>query len=240
MGRSLVSGLAVLPPTSLVLACDMPAEQLSSIVRATHRVPKVRTYKIGAALALELGLRTAVDQIRAAAEDAVVIYDHQKAGTDIPDTAKGFMATLSRAGVDAVILFPLSGPVTQKAWITEAQEHGLDVIVGGYMTHDEFLRSEGGYIDDDAVERLFRLAGDSGVRHFVVPGNHPDAIAKIRSYVDIEDGSVGLWAPGFVTQGGKLTEAARVAGPRFHAIVGRQIFRDPDPETAARQMSSEL
>lgn len=232
--------LADLPATSLVLACDMEPDQLERVVGATKNVNKVASYKIGAAIALQLGLAEVVRRIRAICQDAVIIYDHQKAGTDIPDTATEFMKTLRRCAVDAVILFPLAGPATQSSWITAAQANKLDVIVGGHMTHGEYLASEGGYIDDAAVPRLFEAAAESGIRNFVVPGNQPQAIERIRNTVSKGEANVALFAPGFVTQGGDLTDAARIAGPRFHAIVGRHIFNAPDPGAAAQQMTQKL
>ena len=164
-----MAALADLPRTSLVLACDMPPQDLTRVVKETATVPEVAAYKIGAALALELGLGIVAREIRNIASDALIIYDHQKASTDIPDTGVAFMEALKRCDVDAVILFPLSGPATETAWIAAAQGEGLDVIVGCHMTHAEFLVSDGGYIEDEAVGRAYELARDRGVRDFVVP-----------------------------------------------------------------------
>jgi orotidine-5'-phosphate decarboxylase len=235
-----------LPRTSLVLACDMPPDQLTRVVQATASVPEVAAYKIGAALALELGLGVVVKEIRNLAPEALIIYDHQKASTDIPDTGLAFMDAMKRCGVDAVILFPLSGPATETAWITAAQGEGLEVIVGCHMTHAEFLASDGGYIDDEAVARAYELARDRGIRDFVVPGNNPAAIRDIRARVETGDNGVlpdevvRYFAPGFVAQGGEITEAAHAAGSNWHAIVGRGVYATADPAAAARQLASKL
>src|SRR3989338_8468844 len=78
-------------------------------------------------------------------------------GTKIPDTADFFMQQLSKAGFNAVILFPLAGIVTEKTCVLSAQQHGLGVIVGGMMTHKGFLRSDNGWISDDKVVDIYYL-----------------------------------------------------------------------------------
>lgn len=232
--------LADLPATSIVLACDMPPERLKDVARATATVAGIEAYKIGAALALEMGLAEVARTIRAVAPGATLIYDHQKAGTDIPDTAPGFMQALARCGMDSVILFPLAGPATQTAWITAAQEAELDVIVGCHMTHPQFLESEGGYVADSAVARAYKMARDRGVTDFVVPGNKPEVIEIIRSQIEAPGDKLRYFAPGFVAQAGEITAAAKAAGSNWHAIVGRGIFGSPNPAEAARQLTAKL
>ena len=119
-------------------------------------------------------------------------------------------------------------------------EKGLNVIVGGLMTHERYVVSEGGYLADDAVERIYIDAAKLGVSDFVVPGNKPAFIAHIRSRLLADGNQPAFYAPGFIAQGGKISEAAKVAGPRWHAIVGRAIYEAPDMHEAAATLAASL
>lgn len=224
---------------SIIPACDVSFSEFERLLDATADLEGIGAYKIGAALSLSIGLPKVVSAVRDRCTKPV-IYDHQKAATDIPETAKFFMQVLANAGIDAVILFPQAGPATQRAWVSAGDDAGLNVIVGGLMTHQSYLAGEGGYIRDDAPSAIYENASSSGVTHFVVPGNKPEAIKSIRDLVDRHCRNPIFYAPGFVTQGGQITDAARAAGSRWHAIVGRAIFEAPDMREAALSLCSHL
>lgn len=172
--------------------------------------------------------------------DKPIIYDHQKAGTDIPEMGKKFMEACKKAGADAVILFTQAGPETEKTWIKAAKEEDLGVIVGGLMTHPKYVRSEGGYLVDKAVIEMYLNAAELGVTDFAVPGNRPEDIKRIRDKLESKEIAPTFYAPGFVAQGGEITEAAKVAGNYWHAIVGRAIYRAEDIKKAALELTREL
>ena len=220
---------------SVIVATDVDISNFSNLIKATVDLPGISGYKLGFTIGLE-GLcnmcsfiKEKIDSSDRKGMEPVIIYDHQKAGNDIPEMGKSFAKTLKHACVDAVILFPFAGPATQKQWIINCREEGLKVIVGGVMTHQQFLVSEGGYIADDAPERIFELAVKLGVRHFVVPGTKINWVIKLR---DILDNLLGpdeycLYAPGFISQGGDITECGRAAGENWHAIIGSGIYGKP-------------
>lgn len=108
----------------------------------------------------------------------------------------------------------------------------LPMIVGGIMTHPKFLVSEGGYIADEAVEKIYRLACHWGVTNFVVPGTKLHWVKKVREILveELGDGNFVLWAPGFITQGGDISECGQVAGAFWHGIVGGGIYNKPTAE----------
>lgn len=224
---------------SIIPACDTPLDVAVALIEATRDLDAVGAYKIGATLALSHGLPTVVRIIRDLTQKPI-IYDHQKAGTDIPDTADMFMGALQSHGVDSVIIFPMAGPATQRAWVTAAQHHQLHVIVGGVMTHRGFLASDGGYVRDDAPRRIYEAAASSGVTSFVVPGTNPTTIGAVRRYVRKHCANPILFAPGFVRQGGKINDAARAAGSHWHAIVGRAIYEAPDMRKATVELCANL
>ncbi|MBU0661850.1 orotidine 5'-phosphate decarboxylase, partial [Candidatus Micrarchaeota archaeon] len=103
-------------PRSIIPACDVATiEEFEKIVRETSDVKKIGGYKIGFELGLGYGLKALVDAARKHTQKPI-IYDHQKAATDIPDVADKFARVCKGAGLDAVILFPMAGPETEKAW----------------------------------------------------------------------------------------------------------------------------
>lgn len=232
-------GLQLGTDRSIIPACDGDFDRFIDIVRGTHDIGKVSSYKIGAALCLSVGVATVVKAAREIT-DKPLIYDHQKAGTDIPDTAGAFMEALASAGVQAVILFPLAGPDTQAAWTTAAQASGLVVIVGGYMTHPQFLSSEGGYVSTEATDRIFGAAANQGVTDFVVPGNKPEVIRRVRQHLAATRADIAFFAPGLIRQGGRLSDAARVAGPRWHAIIGRALYESTDIRREAVALTAHI
>lgn len=126
---------------SIIPACDVQLDLYEKIVKDTAGIDGVGAYKVGFELGLKHGLPKVVELAREYTNKPI-IYDHQKAGTDILATGKNFARTVKNADVDAVILFPQSGPETEKAWIEAAFERDLDVIIGGLMTHPKYVRSE--------------------------------------------------------------------------------------------------
>jgi len=144
--------------------------------------------------------------------------------------------------VDAAILFPFGGCETLARWVKALQEVGVTPIVGGHMTQKGFLVSEEGYVADEAPERIYGTAAQLGVTDFIVPGNKSEFVELYREQFDREIG-VGrftLSAPGFIDQGGKVSEAGKVAGPKFNAIFGRQFTNAEDPKAVAEVLTAEI
>jgi orotidine-5'-phosphate decarboxylase len=225
---------------SVIPACDVEGiDQYEELVKQTADVSGIGGYKVGFELGYSFGLPRVVEVTRKHTNKPIIL-DHQKAGTDIPDTGKNFARTMKKAGVDAVIFFPQAGPETERAWIYHALDYGLKVIVGGRMTHPAYAVSEGGFITDEGALEMYRIAARAGVSNFVVPGNKPDVIKTVRDVVEAEGVVPVFYAPGFIAQGGKIEDAARVAGDRFHGIVGRGIYSAKDMRAAAIEHTSQL
>lgn len=210
------------------------------MVEKTCFVEGIGGYKIGSILTISYGLPTLVSAVREYS-DLPIIYDHQKAMTDIPSLGKEFAESVKQAGADAMIGFPQAGPLTQEHWIKACGDVKLKVIIGGEMTHPNYLRSEKGYIADDALDEIYLLAAKLRISDFVVPGNKTDRIAHYRSILhSICNKNLVFYSPGLIAQGGKITEAAKVAGDSWHAIVGRAIYEAVDVTRAAKEMTREL
>ncbi len=225
----------------VIPACDVDTiEQFEEIVKQTADVEGISAYKIGFQLALKYGLPKVVETAKKHTGKEL-IYDHQKAGTDIPDTGKGFAKVLKSSGINTAIIFPQSGPETERAWIYHAVDNGLKLIVGGRMTHPAYSVSEGGFITDEGALEMYRIAARIGIKDFVVPGNKPEAIKQIKEVVESEGVNKPVfYAPGLVAQGGRISDAGKAAGERFHGIVGRGIYTAANMRDAAIEHTSQL
>lgn len=222
---------------SVVPACDVGTlEELKKIVEKTHTVEGIGAYKVGFELALSFSLKKVVETVKNIT-DLPIIYDHQKAATDVPFTGEKFALVCKEAGVDAVILFPQSGPETEEAWIRALFEKKLGVIVGGEMTHPHYLESDGGYILNDAPRKIYQLAASLDVKDFVVPGNKPEKIKEYRNL--LQEIKPIFYSPGLINQGGEITEATKLV-ERWHAIIGRGLYKAKDINKAAKEFTSQL
>ena len=224
---------------SVIVACDVRTlKELENLVKQTYDVEGIGGYKVGSVLVIRYGLPKVVKCIRKFT-DMPIIYDHQKSMTDIPDLAEEFILVVKEAGIDALIGFPLSGPLTEERWIESCQKNNLEVIIGGEMTHPKFIRSEGGFVSDGALDEIYLIAAKMGVNNFVVPGTKKERVLHYRELLkNVKD--LTFYAPGFVTQGGLISEVAKVAGPRWHAIVGRAIYGSRDIRSAAMEITTQL
>lgn len=226
---------------SVIVAADVSDfNKLASLAKAVKGIVGIGGLKIGFRMAFR-DIMTAVHVVQKYIA-LPIIYDHQKAGNDIPDMGKGFAEDLRDAGVTAAIIFPFAGPATQESWTNACFDAGLQVLTGGIMTHPKFLVSEGGYIANDAPERIFRLACQLGVRHFVVPGNKLDWVKNLRGILveELGEGNFVLYAPGFITQKGDISECGQAAGDNWHAIVGSAIYKAKDMTAAAKEVTSQI
>jgi orotidine-5'-phosphate decarboxylase len=211
---------------SLIPALDDPdLTRLDKLVQAVGSHPLLSGYKVGFTLGLTHGLPRVVETIRRHS-DKPIIYDHQKAATDIPATGKLFARTLKSAGVDTAILFPQAGPETLRHWVAALFEENMKVLVGGIMTHPAYLQSEGGYLSDEGTVDIYRLSHQLGVRGFVVPLTKPREAQRV-----VEQAQLGsdceFYSPGFGAQGGDVTAFPFVR--THHLIVGRALLQASDP-----------
>ena len=146
---------------SIIPACDVDSlEKLDKLVKSTCNVKGIGAYKIGFELVIPFGMEKVIKTIRKHTK-LPIIYDHQKSGTDIPDTGIKFMNAC--IGADSVIIFPQSGPETESAWIKAAQQAKMHIIVGGEMTHSGYLKKTGGFLENDAPKRMYEIAASLGV-----------------------------------------------------------------------------
>ena len=223
---------------SIIPSCDVSdLSKLKNLVKETCSVDGIGAYKIGLELCIPYGICQVVDAIRKQT-DLPIIYDHQKAATDIPELGEKFAKAVK--GVDAVILFPFAGPETEKAWIRACRKAKLGVIVGGEMTHKGFLESENGFISEKGIFSIYEIAAEQKVNDFVVPGNKPEKIRLYKAFLEARGIKPVFYSPGLIAQGGNITESAKAAGERWHAIVGRALYNAKDMHKAAKELVRNL
>lgn len=224
-------------PVGLIPALDVDSmDALLRVVEVTSQVQGVAGYKLGLTGSLRMGLAPAIQAIRDIT-DLPVIYDHQKAGPDMPDMAAKFAAICAEAGADALILFPVAGPHAVKSFVGETIKSGMIPVVGGHIPVPDYCISGGGYIVDDVIHRIVAVAVGVGARHFVLPANNPEAIRQhIQRTAEAVKAPV-VFLTGFGALGGDIETAftaAEGSKSRF-AIVGRNVCNSPSPADAARR-----
>jgi len=223
---------------SIIPACDVSdLSKLKNLVKETCSVEGIGAYKIGLELCIPYGICQVIDTIRKHT-NLPIIYDHQKAATDIPELGEKFARAVK--GVDAIILFPFTGPETEKAWIKACKKAKLGVIVGGEMTHKGFLETEGGFISEKESLKIYEIAAKEKINDYVVPGNKPEKIKLYKAFLEARGIKPIFYSPGLIAQGGNITESAKAAGNNWHAIVGRALYNTKDINKAAKELVSNL
>ncbi|MGB2727634.1 MAG: orotidine 5'-phosphate decarboxylase / HUMPS family protein [Halobacteriota archaeon] len=224
----------------VIPACDVSTiEEFKQLIERTCTIEGIVGYKVGCTLALSYGLPK-LTEIAAEQTDLPLIYDHQKAGTDIPQMGDKFAAVCAKAGVKAVIIFPQAGPATEKAFIKALFQSGLVPWVGGEMTHEKYLSGEGGFLVDDAPKEMYNIGAEYGVEYFVVPGNKPDIIGEYNTLISETVKEPKFCMPGIGSQGGEIRKAFEaVKGKAAYAIIGSAIYKSRDVERAASRFCEE-
>ena len=221
---------------SLVVACDVPFEKFPALLRETRSIQEIKAYKIPA----RAGRRGWEEWNRTLRSytNKISIYDHQKAGTDVPDTQREFMRDVKESGFKAVILYPRLEDSSEihEAHIMEAIDAGLKVMVGGKMTHQLFNQEQ-----YEMALRIYETAYKNGIRNFGLPANSISDLnfsEVIRKKFNEE---VDFFLIGIGLQGGNLEEVVKMFnGTRFHPIVGRLIYEAKDMKQAALDLASKL
>jgi orotidine-5'-phosphate decarboxylase len=225
----------------IIPACDFQEiNVLESLVRATYDIEGVVGYKIGCILGLRYSL-TSIVKLVEKYTDMPIIYDHQKAGTDIPQMGSIFANTCAEAGIRGVIIFPQSGPMTEESFINCLTDEGIVPIVGGDMTHPRYLEKDGGFLRNDAPIDMYKVAAINGVDNFVIPGNNINSIQKYHNIISKLVKSPKYYMPGIGRQGGEINSAlSKLENCAAYAIIGTGIYAQEDMHNSAKSFASEM
>ena len=231
MFRSPLGIMPALDVASLDIAC--------TVAEATSAIDGIVAFKLGLTCTLQVGLAEAVRTLKNAT-DLPIIYDHQKAGADVPDMAAKFSRICKDAGADGLILFPVAGPTAVKQFVGQAIDQGLLPIVGGDLPLPDYNAAGGGYLIDDSLLCIFRDALALGADHFVVPATDTDKLQRVVALLNEQLDEPAIFMPGIGALGGSISTAfAAAPGCRRYAVVGRAIYDAPDPAEAAQVLANE-
>ncbi len=237
-----MTGRALFSSSGIVPALDVDSlDHLDRVVSRTTTVKGVVGYKLGLTTVLRLGLKQSVDHMRTLT-DLPVIYDHQKAGADMPDMGKTFCKLCKDAGVDSVILFPVAGPTAVHEFAGRAARLGLSPIVGGEIPVDDYKIGRGGYMAASALDRIIEVAASVKVRHFVLPARHSASVRRRANWIAENVRKPVLFLTGIGPLGGDIAtafSAAQSVRTRI-AVVGRLITKEKNPAEAAKRCVDQI
>jgi orotidine-5'-phosphate decarboxylase len=226
----------------IIIAADVSdLDRLKNLVEISIGVPEVVGIKIGFILGLKFSLPAVVWQIRKINPEIPIIYDHQKAGTDIPAMGKPFAKLCKESGINGIIFFPQAGPKTCESFVKATFDENLTPIIGLVMTHEMYLTFEGGFIADNAPDRLCEIALDLGVRNFVLPGTKLDITKKYSLGKLAKYAPVNIMMPGIGKQGGSIISAFKATANQNHyAIIGSAIYKSNKPKESLINFVKEM
>ncbi len=149
---------------------------LERIINACRDLPYVAGFKVNSEITLINGLNDVISTAKKQTEKPL-IFDHQKFGSDTPETYSGsLLDTIKASGVDGLVVFPLSGRIVLETIIDKCLKIDLLPIVSGDLSYTGYFNDEGGYIYSDTQQRIYLEAASIGVSHFMMSCNRLDRI----------------------------------------------------------------
>ncbi|HDL60032.1 MAG TPA: orotidine-5'-phosphate decarboxylase [candidate division WOR-3 bacterium] len=215
----------------IIPALDVDIQKAKKIAEAVKGLKKeIAGLKIGSILCWQHGLPKVVGELKKVC-DFPVIFDAQKACTDIPDIVRKQAKVVANAGVDAFIAAPQgAGSATLTAFVDACKEYQIVPIVVLEMTHPEFSA----FLSRDAAERILEKSIDLGVRSFVAPANKPERLKLYKNIAKKKREVIKILSPGVGPQGGGPDTAVE-AGADF-VIVGRAIYKAGEPKEEVKRI----
>ena len=227
-------------PCELILVLD--AQSPREVTPALRQLQgTVRWVKIG----LEMFTACGPDCVREVAGLGFKVFLDLKLH-DIPNTVAKSVESVAKLPINMLTLHTGGGREMMQ-WAAKAQQqHAPDLLLLGVTvltSMSEAGLAETGVTGTPAqqVVRLGRLAVDSGLRGLVCS---PLEIAPLRAVLPAD---VALVTPGIRPRDAKADDQSRVMTPgeaaragASYLVVGRPIFKAPDPVAAARAILAEL
>ncbi len=228
------------------MACDLilvlDAQSPREVIPALRQLQgTVRWVKIG----LEMYTACGPDAVREIARLGFKVFLDLKLH-DIPNTVAKAVESASKLPIGMLTLHTCGGREMMQWAVRAQQQHAPELLLLGVTvltSTSAAVLAETGVADSpaDQVVRLGRLAIDSGLRGLVCS---PLEIAPLRAVLPA---SVALVTPGIRPRDAKADDQSRVMTPAEAAragasflVVGRPIFKAPDPVQAARAILAEI
>ncbi len=222
----------------LVLDAQSPRE-VAPILRPLQGT--VRWVKVG----LEMYTACGPDAVREIADLGFQVFLDLKLH-DIPNTVAKAVESAAKLPIGMLTLHTCGGREMMQWAVKAQQQHAPNLLLLGVTVLTSMSApglAETGVTDspEKQVVRLGRLAAESGLRGLVCS---PLEITPLRAVLPSE---VALVTPGIRPRDAKADDQTRVMTPGEAAkaganylVVGRPIFKAPDPVAAARAILAEL
>lgn len=228
------------------MACDLilvlDAQSPRDVAPALRQLQgTVRWVKIG----LEMYTACGPDAVREIADLGFKVFLDLKLH-DIPNTVAKAVESAAKLPIGMLTLHTCGGREMMQWAVKAQQQHAPDLLLLGVTVLTSMSApglAETGVSDspERQVVRLGQLASESGLRGLVCS---PLEIAPLRAVLPAE---VALVTPGIRPRNAKADDQTRVmtpaeatqAGANF-LVVGRPIFKAPDPVAAARAILAEV
>jgi orotidine-5'-phosphate decarboxylase len=209
---------------SIIPSMDVDIEDMVRIIDNVKNLKKeVGGLKIGSLLIWKYGLEKVVSEIKSVC-DLPIMFDAQKAGTDIPSIVEEQVRLVADVDIDAFIASPLgSGSKTLESFIKTSFECDVTPIVVLEMTHP----MANAFLKEDVGEKILTQSLEMGVENFVAPANNPERIRIYRNLASEKDKTIKIFSPGVGPQGGGPDTAVE-AGTDF-VITGRSVYQAKNP-----------
>lgn len=222
----------------LVLDAQSPREVTPVLKRLSGTV---RWVKVG----LEMFTACGPDAVREVADLGFNVFLDLKLH-DIPNTVAKAVESAAKLPIGMLTLHT-GGSFEMMSWAVKAQrDHAPNLLLLGVtvltsMSAEQLSAVGVTASPADQVVRLGRLAADTGVRGLVCS---PLEIAPLRAALGPE---IALVTPGIRPRDAKADDQTRIMTPAEAAragstyiVVGRPIFKAPDPVAAAQAILAEL
>ena len=232
--------LVPIMPCDLILVLDSPSpREIAPVLK--QLAGTVRWAKIG----LEMFTACGPDCVREVADLGFNIFLDLKLH-DIPNTVAKAVESTAKLPIKMLTLHTAGGP-EMMAWAVKAQRQSapdlllLGVTVLTSMSAQDLNSIGVSATPADQVVRLGQLAANAGLRGLVCS---PLEIAPLRAVLPPH---VALITPGIRPRDAQADDQTRVMTPADAAraganylVVGRPIFKAPDPVAAARAILDEI
>ncbi len=222
----------------LVLDAQAPRDVIPSLRQLQGTV---RWVKIG----LEMYTACGPDAVREIADLGFKVFLDLKLH-DIPNTVAKAVESAAKLPIGMLTLHTCGGREMMQWAVKAQQQHKPDLLLLGVTVLTSMSAAglaETGVADspEKQVVRLGQLAADSGLRGLVCS---PLEIAPLRAVLPHE---VALVTPGIRPRDAKADDQTRIMTPSEAAaaganylVVGRPIFKAPDPVAAAKAILAEI
>lgn len=222
----------------LVLDAQAPRDVIPSLRQLQGTVSWV---KIG----LEMYTACGPDAVREIADLGFKVFLDLKLH-DIPNTVAKAVESAAKLPIGMLTLHTCGGREMMQWAVKAQQQHKPDLLLLGVTVLTSMSAAglaETGVADspEKQVVRLGKLAADSGLRGLVCS---PLEIAPLRAVLPRE---VALVTPGIRPRDAKADDQTRIMTPSEAAtaganylVVGRPIFKAPDPVAAAKAILAEI